>query len=162
MYWKQKISQKDIAKKFNINTVQVHRILNDAERRGSVKVFVTGLYPEPPLVYFSKAMKRSTWCTNTVGAFDRAELCANSTRIVFIPAFDPKAMFLHFVDWLTVYHYEGSLFKAQSTKVLEDPLRNFVENGECLTYSHTYKEPGDYSVSVQKYKKKKGKLSTSI
>ena len=40
MYWKQKISQKDIAKKFNINTVQVHRILNDAEKRGSVKVFV--------------------------------------------------------------------------------------------------------------------------
>ena len=44
MYWKQKISQKDIAKKFNINTVQVHRILNDAERRGSVKVFVEGSF----------------------------------------------------------------------------------------------------------------------
>ena len=40
MYWKQKISQKDIAKKFNINTVQVHRILNDSEKRGSLKVFV--------------------------------------------------------------------------------------------------------------------------
>ena len=44
MYWKQKISQKDIAKKFNINTVQVHRILNDAEKRGSVKVFVEGSF----------------------------------------------------------------------------------------------------------------------
>ena len=44
MYWKQKISQKDIAKKFNINTVQVHRILNDAESRGSVKVFVEGSF----------------------------------------------------------------------------------------------------------------------
>ena len=44
MYWKQKLSQKDIAKKFNINTVQVHRILNDAERRGSVKVFVEGSF----------------------------------------------------------------------------------------------------------------------
>ena len=44
MYWKQKISQKDIAKKFNINTVQVHRILNDAENRGSVKVFVEGSF----------------------------------------------------------------------------------------------------------------------
>jgi len=44
MYWKQKISQKDIAKKFNINTVQVHRILNEAERRGSVKVFVEGSF----------------------------------------------------------------------------------------------------------------------
>ena len=39
MYWKQKISQKDIAKQFNINTVQVHRILNEAEKNGSVKVF---------------------------------------------------------------------------------------------------------------------------
>ena len=39
-----KISQKDIAKKFNINTVQVHRILNDAESRGSVKVFVEGSF----------------------------------------------------------------------------------------------------------------------
>ena len=45
MYWKQKISQKEIAKKFNINTVQVHRILNDAEKRGSVKVFVEGIVP---------------------------------------------------------------------------------------------------------------------
>ena len=44
MYWKQKISQKEIAKKFNINTVQVHRILNDAEKRGSVKVFVEGSF----------------------------------------------------------------------------------------------------------------------
>ena len=44
MYWKQKLSQKDIAKKFNINTVQVHRILNDAEKRGSVKVFVEGSF----------------------------------------------------------------------------------------------------------------------
>ena len=44
MYWRQKLSQKDIAKKFNINTVQVHRILNDAEKRGSVKVFVEGSF----------------------------------------------------------------------------------------------------------------------
>lgn len=44
MYWKQKISQKEIAKKFNINTVQVHRILNDAEKRGSVKIFVEGSF----------------------------------------------------------------------------------------------------------------------
>lgn len=44
MYWKQKISQKDIAKKFKINTVQVHRILNEAEKNGSVKVFVEGSF----------------------------------------------------------------------------------------------------------------------
>ena len=44
MYWKQKISQKEIAKKFNINTVQVHRILNDAEKNGSVKVYVEGSF----------------------------------------------------------------------------------------------------------------------
>jgi DNA-binding transcriptional regulator LsrR (DeoR family) len=44
MYWKQKISQKEIAKKFNINKVQVHRILSEAEKRGSVKVFVEGSF----------------------------------------------------------------------------------------------------------------------
>ena len=44
MYWKQKISQKEIAKKFNINTVQVHRILNDAEKNGYVKVYVEGSF----------------------------------------------------------------------------------------------------------------------
>ena len=44
MYWKQKISQKEIAKKFNINTVQVHRILNEAEKNGSVKVYVEGSF----------------------------------------------------------------------------------------------------------------------
>ena len=44
MYWKEKISQKEIAKKFNINTVQVHRILNEAEKNGSVKVFVEGSF----------------------------------------------------------------------------------------------------------------------
>ena len=44
MYWKQKISQKEIAKKFNISTVQVHRILNDAEKNGYVKVYVEGSF----------------------------------------------------------------------------------------------------------------------
>ena len=44
MYWKEKISQKEIAKKFNINTVQVHRILSEAEKNGSVKVFVEGSF----------------------------------------------------------------------------------------------------------------------
>ena len=39
-----KISQKEIAKKFNINTVQVHRILSEAEKNGSVKVFVEGSF----------------------------------------------------------------------------------------------------------------------
>ena len=44
MYWKQKIPQKEIAKKFNISTVQVHRILNDAEKSGSVKIYVEGSF----------------------------------------------------------------------------------------------------------------------
>ena len=44
LYWIQKKSQKEIGEIYKINTVQVHRILNEAEKKGYVKVFVEGSF----------------------------------------------------------------------------------------------------------------------
>ena len=44
LYWIQKKSQKEIGEIYKINTVQVHRILNEAEKKGYVRVFVEGSF----------------------------------------------------------------------------------------------------------------------
>ena len=44
LYWIQKKSQKQIGEIYKINTVQVHRLLNEAEKKGYVKFFVEGSF----------------------------------------------------------------------------------------------------------------------